>query len=344
MKEREAFLDRMRAAAACAVVLLHTVTGVMDSTDMARYPMEKRVFLTVLDLVCWCVPVFLMISGYLFLDPGRKVGMGRMLSKYCRRILLALFLFGVPYACLEQIALEGRLSLWMAPEAVLRVFRGESWAHMWYLYQILFLYLLTPPLKWVLERLPRRAVYACGAALFAGCSLLPYLYRLTGREGLCLLPEDGIYLFYYISGYLFATGDRGRMERAADRGLLPCLALLTASGMAASRLFWDYGLRMAYNYPFTVLLSLLLFGWAAGGHVREGEAARTIWSRAAGLSFAVYLVHPVYLNLAYKLLRVTPLSFPAALSLPLFFAGTLLLSAGTAWALRKVPVLRRYVL
>ena len=34
MKQREVFPDILRTAATCAVVLLHTVTGVMDHTDM----------------------------------------------------------------------------------------------------------------------------------------------------------------------------------------------------------------------------------------------------------------------------------------------------------------------
>ena len=81
MKEREVFLDKLRVAATCAVVLLHTVTGVMDHTDMEAYPLEKTVFLVLLDLVCWCVPVFLLISGYLFLNPGRKITMRNILLK-----------------------------------------------------------------------------------------------------------------------------------------------------------------------------------------------------------------------------------------------------------------------
>ena len=82
MKERTVFLDKLRVAATCAVVLLHTVTGVMDHTGMGAYPLEKKVFLVILDLVCWCVPVFLLISGYLFLNPDRELGMRKMLLKY----------------------------------------------------------------------------------------------------------------------------------------------------------------------------------------------------------------------------------------------------------------------
>ena len=126
MKEREAFLDRLRVLATCAVVLLHTVTGVMDNTDMGLYPAEKKVFLVVMDLVCWCVPIFLVISGYLFLNPERKLSMGKMIVKYCRRIVLALFLFGVPYGCMELVAMEGGFRPGMPGEAILMVLRVVS--------------------------------------------------------------------------------------------------------------------------------------------------------------------------------------------------------------------------
>ena len=147
MKERAVFLDKLRVAATCAVVLLHTVTGVMDHTDMGDYPVEKTVFLVLLDLICWCVPVFLMISGYLFLNPDRKITMGKMLCRYCRRIVSALFVFGVPYACLEQIATERCFRWHMIGNSFLMVLRGESWSHMWYLYRLLGLYLCMPLLS-----------------------------------------------------------------------------------------------------------------------------------------------------------------------------------------------------
>ena len=48
---------------------------------------------------------------------------GRMLTKYCRRIVLALILFGVPYGCLELLAAEGRFRPGMPGEAFVKVLR-----------------------------------------------------------------------------------------------------------------------------------------------------------------------------------------------------------------------------
>lgn len=374
MREREDFLDKLRVAATCAVVLLHTITGVMDATDMSLFPFENKVFLAALDLICWCVPVFVLISGYLFLNPVRKISMRDMLTKYCRRIVLALFLFGVPYACLEQIALEHTFKAGMLGKGFLMVLRGESWSHMWYLYLILLLYLATPALKWLLERVPDLAVWMLLGELAAVSSILPCLAAFLEWEYPTALLGSFIYLFYYMCGYLFAvrgssgarTGENctepGRTRREGKaagvrerRGgalawVLPGTAAALALGMAVSRLSGIHTARTAYNDPLTVVLALLLFGtgfvWSRSG--RKGAKNTGLWKQrqrqASALTFAVYLIHPVFLNTFYKFLHITPLDFNIRVSLPLFFLGTLLLSSAAAWALRQISVLRKYVL
>lgn len=404
MQEREEFLDKLRVAATCAVVLLHTITGVTSSTDMSTFPFEYKVFLAALDLICWCVPVFVLISGYLFLNPAREISMWDMLAKYCRRIVLALFLFGVPYACLEQVALEHTFKINMLGKGFLMVLRGESWAHMWYLYLILVLYLITPALKWLLERIPRPAVYAFLGALLTAGSILPCLAAFLEWKYPTALLSSLIYLFYYMCGYLFAvrrnTGVReeengagpgeksgeqmrhraepgeksgeqaphraeqekiccdGRMAEAQERRrrtctwILPGAAAVLALGMAVSRLFGIQTALTAYNDPRAVLLALLLFGsgfaWSRGGRKSAENTAKNtgLWKQrqASALTFTVYLVHPVFLNIFYKFLHITPLDFNIWVSLPLFSLGTLLFSTAAAWLLRRIPVLRRYVL
>jgi len=353
-RRREAFIDILRVAATCAVVMLHAVTGIMDVTDMTLYPVTKKVFLIVLDLVCWCVPVFVMISGYLFLNPKKEISFRLMLTRYCRRILAALFVFGIPYAWLEQAAVKGTFGPEMILEGVLMVFRGESWSHLWYLYMIFFLYLITPAVKWLLKRLPLPAVFVFLIALFLGSSVLPYARKLFGLEWMAVLPDGAIYFFYYICGYLFAVyRDGGICKRKSApraclgfRRMLPFLAAALAGGMAASRLSGKYIVQMAYNYPFTVLLSLLLFAVGLEGN-RDGGQEKinaVAWEKAGALCFAVYLIHPLFLNIYYKFLHISPLDFFIGVSLPVFFLAILLPAFFSAWILRKIPPLRKWVL
>ena len=163
---RKQFLDVLRVLATCAVVLMHVLTGATDVTDASIVPEYRSLLLSVMDLVTWCVPIFLLISGYLFLNPERTLTYPVMIKKYCRRIALAILIFGVPYAASELVVAERTFRIRMIPEALKMTLMGHTWSHMWYLYLILFLYLITPLLKKVLRVLPVWGGVAMMAVIF----------------------------------------------------------------------------------------------------------------------------------------------------------------------------------
>lgn len=350
---RKQFLDVLRVLATCAVVLMHVLTGATDVTDASIVPEYRSLLLSVMDLVTWCVPIFLLISGYLFLNPERTLTYPVMIKKYCRRIALAILLFGVPYAASELVVAERTFRIRMIPEALKMTLMGHTWSHMWYLYLILFLYLITPLLKKVLRVLPVWGVGTVMAVIFLGSSVAPFLNKVLDVNSIPVLPDGGVYFLYYLCGYFFAV-----REVCVDKGrnvwLTAAVAVL-ALGMILSRTLAGFSIQMAYNYPFTVLLAVLLFAAGWNGSIKKH---RIPWQEAGALSFAVYLVHPVYVNLLYKFVKITPFTVleqcgvqPVAagqavliLLLAAFCLVVLALATATAWVLRKIPVLRKFVL
>ena len=350
---RKQFLDVLRVLATCAVVLMHVLTGATDVTDASIVPEYRSLLLSVMDLVTWCVPIFLLISGYLFLNPERTLTYPVMIKKYCRRIALAILLFGVPYAASELVVAERTFRIRMIPEALKMTLMGHTWSHMWYLYLILFLYLITPLLKKVLRVLPVWGAAAVMAVIFLGSSVAPFLNKVLDINSIPVLPDGGVYFLYYLCGYLFAV-----REVCVDKGrnvwLTAAVAVL-ALGMILSRTLAGFSIQMAYNYPFTVLLAVLLFAAGWNGSIKKH---RIPWQEAGALSFAVYLVHPVYVNLLYKFVKITPFTVLEQCGVQSIAAGqavlilllaafclvVLALATATAWVLRKIPVLRKYVL
>lgn len=362
-KSRLVFLDFLRVIAAAAVVLMHTVSGVLNGGfDMTGYERRRCAFLAIVDATAWCVPVFLMISGYLLLDPMRKLGWRDAVFRYCRRVFLALAVFGIPYALLELIASERTFRAGMLLEAVWATATGKSWAHMWYLYLILLLYAATPLIKWVLEKIPRGAVYALLVLLFAISGVMPFAMALTGWNAGIRLPQELIYLFYYLMGYVFAVRKR---RVFAGEGWL-CLGLFGVVVLLemASRFLPGYELNLAYAYPPTVMAAILLFH---GGRALEDGSRETMEDKDASencsenalagkgtfegilrpmaeLSFGIYLIHPVFLNFFYKFLGISVMDFRIFIGLPLFFAISFAGAALVTWMLRRLPLLRKYVL
>lgn len=341
---RKGFLDILRVTATCAVVLLHTLTGAVDAVDINQYPMERIIFLVTMDLITWCVPVFVLISGYLFLNPRKQISVLQMLTKYCRRIVLALFLFGVPFALLELMLVERTFKISMLGQGVLMVLQGKSWSHMWYLYMILLLYLLTPALKWLLARVPVGCVYGVMAFLLMFSSIFTFMNKLLGWN-LPILPDGGIYLFYYLCGYLFACGEQRKSEKRGKMYRCAWMALgLLLAGMTVSRIWGDFSVQMAYNYPFTVLVAVLLFYVAKNCKKQLSSRSLGVWQRLSALCFAIYLVHPVFVNVLYKFLHISLLDYPMGIALPMFTAVIFVFAVITAWILYKIPVLKKYVL
>ena len=350
---RKQFLDVFRVLATCAVVLMHVLTGAIDVTDTSIVPEYRSLLLSVMDLVTWCVPKFLLISGYLLLNPIRTFTYPLMIKIYCRRIALAILLFGVPYAASELVVTERTFRIMMIPEALKMTLTGHTWSHMWYLYLILFLYLITPLLKKVLRVLPVWGVAAVMAVIFLGSSVTPFLNKVLDVNSIPVLPDGGVYFLYYLCGYFFAV-----REVCVDKGRnvwLTAAAAVLALGMILSRTLAGFSIQMAYNYPFTVLLAVLLFAAGWNGSIKK---YRIPWQEAGALSFAVYLVHPVYVNLLYKFVKITPFTVleqcgvqsvaagqaVLILLLAAFCLVVLALATATAWVLRKIPVLRKFVL
>ena len=86
-------------------------------------------------LVRWCVPVFLMISGALFLDPARRVTLRHLYGKNLLRVVVAFFVWSYVYsfARINAGPWHKSLSLLLA---------GPS--HLWFLKAIAGLYIAVP--------------------------------------------------------------------------------------------------------------------------------------------------------------------------------------------------------
>ena len=85
--DRIQYFDYLRIFAVFSVVLLHVLAGhLWDDIGKPSF----LVFDYYSAATRWCVPVFVMISGALFLDPDRDIHMERLHKKNLLRLVTAL--------------------------------------------------------------------------------------------------------------------------------------------------------------------------------------------------------------------------------------------------------------
>ena len=276
------------------------------------------------------VPVFLMISGSLFLNPEKEIGIEKILKRYVPRILLALFLFGVPYAIMELIAQEGSFSWMMVIRGFFLTLSGNTWASMWYLYELVGIYLLTPFIKLAVNYGGKRFVEYGLALSFLFSMLFPFIEQIFGLHIGIVYQLSGVYLFYYVLGcYLHQYGTFNWRWCAGLFTVLECIIILNQ--------VMGLGMEVQYNSLVTAAASAFLF--LTFRNLKKGNAGL---SAKGNVCFGIYLVHTFFLNVFYKLFHITPLEVGYS-GILLFWILVFGLSLVTSEITQKIPVLRKYV-
>ncbi|MBC5734758.1 MULTISPECIES: acyltransferase family protein [Lawsonibacter] len=346
---RLAWADLLRCAALFAVVLLH-----VSGARLADVPVDSGAFqvLNVYDgLTHWCVPVFVMLSGAFLLDPKHSLPLPKLLFRHILRIFTALAVWGAVYAVANHLEQGGAWTWPGVREALWQALRGHTHYHLWFLYMILGLYLVTPVLRAFVRGAGRGDFHWFFLLVFVFTFLLPTLLRLRPSQTASLwignlnLHLVLGYVGYYVLGYYLK---QNTLSRAAEFALYLLGALgaaVTVGGTALLSRQRGELVQVFYNYdsPNVALMSVavfVLFRYVLG--VSEERSRRERLSKAAQVSFGIYLVHDLFLMLLRRV-GIDALSFAPALAVPVLAAGIFLCSFAVAWVLSKIPLVGRYL-
>ena len=142
--KRNYSLDVTRIVAVLAVVMIHCSASFV--TDYAPYTAEFIAGNLADSISRMGVPLFLMISGALFLDERKEVTLKSILSRNVKNIVIITviwsILYATAYSILSPLVKGNPLN---TKEILSGIIRGHG--HMWYLYMIMGIYVMTPFLK-----------------------------------------------------------------------------------------------------------------------------------------------------------------------------------------------------
>ena len=144
-EQRLAWADLLRVLATFAVVVLHTSTTWLGG--VAEGAPVQQILLVWDGLVRWCVPIFVMLSGAFSLDPNKALSPKSLFLGRLPRILVSLAAWGLFYNLILFGRTDGRFTWEGIQTALLLLSRGQTQYHLWFLFMILGLYLVTPVLR-----------------------------------------------------------------------------------------------------------------------------------------------------------------------------------------------------
>ena len=338
MKKQIAYLQWLRLFGAAAVVLMHTA-----ASRWQKVPVDSARWLALTgwdSLVRWPVPVFVMITGALFLP--RKTTVREALCRYAPRMALAYLIWAAVYALHSVGPGAGFRELVNAMAA------GHY--HLWYLPFLCGVYLMLPFLQKIAED-EHLTAQLLGLSLVIAQGI-PWIVDLAaalapGWSSALRAVENHLHFTFFFDllsllllGHLLARREISLKGRRLLYGAGLLSIPLTLAGTvwltgvtgSPSSIFFDHA------SPTTLCAASALFVFARYHlTVLPGWAA---W--LADRSFGVYLIHVLVLELlaerGWDVLAFAPVWWTPVLALAVFG-----ISALAAAILQKIPLLGKYL-
>jgi surface polysaccharide O-acyltransferase-like enzyme len=322
-----------------AVILFHTFSGVTGTIPEQMEEYRFHFYETFRTILAWCVPIFVLISGALFLNPEKEIPIKALFFKYIRRMFFALCVFGIPMTIIEAAVIMKTFSLDTITLALYNFVSGHNWAHMWYLYMIIGLYLCVPIFKLFVNYASVELYYYVVVLLCVFTSIIPFLNSFFKVQIGFYLPINSIYVVYLLLGHLIHSNKNVNWPKSNK--LWGSLIVLSIAFI----IFFRKYERVPFDYssPIIVLFSVSLFSLFKNINFSGSVLIKYLY-RFQYLCFGIYVIHGVFINLFYKGLRLTPLLWPDYISIPVFFMLFAILSAVVSYIMNRIPLLRKYVL
>lgn len=319
-KKHIIWADLLRVLAILGVVYRHYCPAYYDT-----HPLTTNILVSMGD---WCVPVFLMLSG-MFALSSEKVF---RLKKRLIHIFTALCFWGILYGVNYFVIQKQESYTWLSIVQPL-FWKRLPWYHLWFLYLIMGLYLLTPVLRsWLANASKKNVLYFL--ILCFAFSSVTYVNQFLPSPIHHLLPELSAFVGYYVLGYYLTTVSIGKRNRI----ILYVLSVLSCVCIILINCWYkvDAHTFKLYENPFTALMSVGLF--VAFQQINFSEKWRKI-AVLAELVFGIYLMHDLFIQYVHIPLFENVLPINILVNALCNFS----LCAVLTWLIRKVPYVGKYI-
>jgi len=349
--QRAIFLDVIRCCAVIMVVLFHVAYPPVMNQFGTLGPTQWWIANTLDTFSRPNVPLLVLLSGALLLSPQKTESASLFFRKRARRVLIPLLGWAVLYSLWRVGVRKEPLTLLRALEDLLT---GNVYSHLWFLYMILGLYLVTPILRIYVRNASSRNLWYFVGVWFVVTGILPTIYKLFNLTIGIPAFVATTYVGYFVAGQLL----RNLTVPKSLRRLLPVLILsLTAlaawasyaSTIASGRREVDEYFATVWS-PIIIIMTFCVFLFLKElPHERLQERMPIVYQairRFSSACLGVYLVHVmVFETLGMGLLGFTlnSMTLPPIIGIPVITMVIVIVSFVIVSFIQRIPLLRAIV-
>ena len=343
--KRNYSLDIARIIATLSVVMTHCCSYFLE-----KHPLFSNEFIigNLFDSLSRIgVPLFIMISGSLFLDERKDITLKSVLFKNIKCIAIIIIIWSTIYSIAYNVILPISSNNTISIKNIIGgIINGPY--HMWYLYMIIGLYIMTPFLRKFVCKENKEMVLAFITISLCFQFFTPVV-NIICKLGIDLslinewmtkfeLDFFGGYLAYYLVGwYIVNVGIKQKLHKNI-------IYLLGATSLVLIILYvhftGDY--KNAYKnigmpvfvYSVSVFLALNNITWKLKEKITKKLAT------LSNLTFGVYMIHALLVTIYIKLF---PYNGHCILYIIVYFMVVIFFASLISYTISKIPLLRKII-
>lgn len=335
----------IRVIGTLCVVLLHTCYMAVSLYGNTITKTEYISSMTVTHLMMVAVPLFVMITGALLLDPNKEITIEKILKKYVLRILIALIIFSAIYKIFDIVMSQGteRFGLATLKEYFTDLISGAGWSHLWYLYMLIALYLLMPAFRAIVKTAEDHVITYLLIVGFIFMCIVP-IYRRVAIPSAFYIDVATVYPVYLFAGYAVYYKKLNISCYSLTLFVIGTLGIIIMSMLRYSNGMDELDAVLGYSSPFTFIASLGIFDILSHKEITK-KSIKKIISTIDPAAFGIYLIHIIFLRLVLRYIQVNP--FTGNLCSVLFViavaAVVFIISMIITIVLKKIPGINKIV-
>ncbi len=351
--ERQHHLDYLRVFASIAIILLHICCQNMEIVELAGP--EWNFYNVGNSLTRWGVPVFVMMSGALFLP--REIPTKTLYKKYILRMAIAYVVWAAFYAITDPIGnllfTEGYVISFM--EIIGNFISGAI--HLWFLPMIIGLYMCIPLIKQLTKNDNLIKYFLLLSFVFCFVQTQNELTTnnlISGNAQLIFGNVNTVlrsfsmnlvsgFPAYFILGFYLNKTEINKKKRFLIYilGVIGFVLTITLNLLASKNAGKSLEAFYTPNALNVLLMSVAVFVWFK--YNAKGTAKlNKIIIKLSKYSFGAFLVH-IFILQSLKAIGIQSTSFHPVLSIPVITILTTFISYLISFILNKIPLIKKYI-
>ena len=333
---RKGYLDYLRIIASMTIVMIHTASGHWGDLPINGYEWN---IINLFDAISrWGVPIFVMISGALFLS--KDIDTKTLYTKYVKKLVIVFFGWSFFYGIITFLSTRE-----------LRSFAAtfiSGYFHQWYLLAAIGLYIATPIMRRIVKDKKTCEYFILLSFIFS--TLIPTILNVLRLfdinifngffDNLRLCSISGLF-GYYALGYYLDTYKAKHTKAIYVLGIFSFIFTILGTTIISNILGTA---NEAFYGPNTInvfFVSIALFIFFKEKYAKaETTAFYKKWSK---YTLCIYLVHPFVQLVLSRIFKINILMFNPLLAIPMHFTITYISSFAIAAIASKIPIVNKYL-